>query len=369
MDAQPGNVRLTQLGLEAALRAQGLRYAMLPLQENATALLVERGGRLLGPFLGSGEPGLFWVNPAVGSADAFAAFLREGAWNLGGERYWLAPELQWLVRDRSDFWNSHHVPGDYDPGHVTLDQAPDGRFRFRHALALSAHSLAQGEAHLQVERIYRPAANPLRDAGEPADLLEGVRYAGYEQVVSLRSVGSATIPAQNWLLIQLYPGGEIVVPTAPNPTVTDYFEPVDGTVYSQHAHHAIFRITGNRRYKVGLRAAHTVGRLGYLAAQGDDATLMVRCFFNNPSGLYTEEPAQRPGARGDSVHVYNDGGGFGGFGELEVQGQAIGAEAGLSSLSERFLLWVYQGPAAQISRIGERLLGVQPLATGSLPMA
>jgi hypothetical protein len=135
---------------------------------------------------------------------------------------------------------------------------------------------------------------------------------------------------------------------------------VDDAHRTQTAHLIRFRLTGTRRYKVGLRAAHTFGRLGYLNSdpEGGRAYLVVRNYFNNPSSVYSEEPAHLPGARGDSIHVYNDGGMFGGFGELEVQGQTIGGQTGLSSITDRHIIWIYEGPQERIGRIAEHLLGL-----------
>jgi hypothetical protein len=212
-----------------------------------------------------------------------------------------------------------------------------------------------------LERILRPAPDPLRDAGVPG-LLDGVLYAGYEHSITLSGQEGDPIPAQVWNLIQLHAGGRILVPCSPHITITDYNEPVDDAHRTVTDHYASFRLTGTRRYKVGLRAAHTFGRLGYFSSDGTRAYLIARSFVNNPSSVYNEEPADLPGARGDSIHIYNDGGMFGGFGELEVQGQAIGGESALASVRDPMYLWIYEGPVAQVGCIAHHLLGIDPLA-------
>ena len=72
-----------------------------------------------------------------------------------------------------------------------------------------------------------------------------------------------------------------------------------------------------------------------------------------------EEPADRPGRRGDAIHVYNDDGMFGGFGELECHGQTIGGETGRSSSTDQMLLWVYVGPEHKLIEIATHLLDVE----------
>ena len=128
---------------------------------------------------------------------------------------------------------------------------------------------------------------------------------------------------------------------------------------SRHDHVRV-HITGDRRFKVGIKAAHLFGRLAYLSHLDDGrACLIVRSFFNNLSTRYIEEPTLSPGRWGDSVHVYNDGGALGGFGELECFGQTIGGDTDRTTSSDPMILWLYVGPEEQIEDISLHLLGVK----------
>jgi hypothetical protein len=84
----------------------------------------------------------------------------------------------------------------------------------------------------------------------------------------------------------------------------------------------------------------------------------VRNFFNNPSTIYNEEPVERPGFFGDSVHVYNDSGALGGYGELECAGQTIGGVSGKLRMTDEFLMWLYVGTPGKLNAISQILLGV-----------
>ncbi len=108
------------------LEENHLRYALLPLQHDVFIVISERGGRVFGPFLSSESESIFWVNEAFADPDKFRAFLASGDWNIGGERVWIAPETQYLVRDRSDFWGSIRIPEQMDPGVQFLSAAGDG---------------------------------------------------------------------------------------------------------------------------------------------------------------------------------------------------------------------------------------------------
>ena len=105
-----------------------------------------------------------------------------------------------------------------------------------------------------------------------------------------------------------------------------------------------------------MRSTHLTGRVGFFKRlPGGRAELVVRNFFNDPSSEYLEEPAAKPGCRGLSVHVYNDGGVFGGFGELECNGRTIGGAAGRKGRTISAL--VLYGEEEKILAIAGVLLG------------
>ena len=85
----------------------------------------------------------------------------------------------------------------------------------------------------------------------------------------------------------------------------------------------------------------------------------MRNFFNNPSAPYAEEPDHTPGCRGHSIHVYNDDGNAGGFGELECNAPTLGGETGRSSSTDELVLWLYIGAPAKVKEIGLHLLGIE----------
>lgn len=352
---------ITKAQIIARLDESRIPYRTLTLQDGVDLLLCQRGARIFGPFLDGEGVSLYWVNPAFADAQRFAAFLSAGDWNLGGERLWIAPEVQYLVRDRADFWNSIHFPTSMDPGEWRFESSAVGMARLAQELDLVAYNLGAGVKQLQIETLIRPIPNPLRAVRAASDLMEGVRYAGYEQEITLRERVHNELVAEVWNLIQLNPGGILLLPASPRVEHTDYFEPIDDAHQTHHPGHIRLRITGTRRYKVGYKAAHLYGRVGYLNRHVDgNSYLLVRNFFNNPSAAYAEEPAGLPGQSGHSFHVYNDGGGFGGFGELECNGQTIGGATGRTSSTDQMALWLFVGEEHKLREICIHLLGVDP---------
>jgi len=227
-------------------------------------------------------------------------------------------------------------------------------------MTLQAYNVAEGQKKLHLQRLIRPAADPLRKHDCYDDLVKDILFAGYEQVVTLSEAELDGIVTEVWSLIQVNPGGVLLIPATPRVEYSDYYEPIDETLQTIYPNHVRLKVTGDRRYKVGFKAAQVFGRLGYYHHLEDGrAYLAVRNFFNNPSVPYAEEPAHAPGRQGHSIHVYNDDGGFGGFGELEVNGQTIGGETGNSTVTDQLLLWLYVGSTEQVKEIAVHLLGIE----------
>lgn len=338
------------------LEKTGLVFRTLELDGGSSLIVTERGGRLLGPFFPEDGEGFFWLSDAFESPDRLSALVAEGEWNIGGERVWIAPEIRFHVKDRSDFWGTLAVPAAVDPGQYVLLEA-DETLVLRQDIMLEAYNPSERPKALSVERRIRSIPDPLTSIGGPP---AGVSYTGYEHEVSLLQLEPGGAPAESWVLAQLEAPGEIFIPTTGSAETTNYYEPIDGEHQLLSESHVRLRVTGQRRYKVGYRAPHLTGRLSYLCERGDTTILFVRSFFNDPSSPYVEEPAELPGHRGNSVHVYNDGGMFGGFGELECNGRAIGGETGRSSSTDVFQGWIYRGPPEAVLQVAGVLLGQQP---------
>lgn len=342
----------------AALDACGEDYGVLPLQGAARLVITRRGGRVFGPFLSADAPSLNWISAALASGDGLRALIESGAWNLGGERLWIAPEFAYNIGDRFAFDASYHLPAAVDPASYTLAR-DGGSWALRAEMTLAAQGLpGGGEKRITAARTVRPAADPLRALSRGDELTDGVTFAGYEHTVTLTERDDSPLPAETWVLIQLNPGGQLVLPVTPAVEVLDYFGGLPDSARAVHGDHIRVDITGAQRFKAGYKAAGVHGRLAYFAPADLQPYLLVRAFFVNPSAPYVEEPPQQPGASGQAVHVYNDDGGLGGFGEMECSGQAVGGGTGRSASADTFTLWAYAGPVDKLRAIARALLGV-----------
>lgn len=344
----------------ARLEENNLAYGVLKLQHGLSLVISRFGGRVFGPFLAAESESIFWLNSAFATAGSFKTFLASGDWNLGGERFWIAPEIQYFVKDRTRYWETIGVPPQLDPGNYKLEQTGPEQWRLDQTLTLEASNVGSGLKELTMERYIQPVADPLSHLSRYQELSDEVLFAGYEQVVTLSEDKPTGLMSEAWNIIQLNPGGLLLIPATPTVESTDYYEPVGDTLQVFHPHYVGLKINGSRQYKVGYKAAHVFGRLAYFNYLSDSqAYLVVRNFFNNPSAPYLEEPPHLPGQQGDSIHVYNDDGRFGGFGELECHGQAIGGATGRPASTDQTVLWLYLGPGDRIKRIALHLLGIE----------
>ena len=81
-------------------------------------------------------------------------------WNIGGDRIWIAPEIQYNCHDRTDFWGTLDLPQQMDPGDYTLEQLGGDAWRVAQEVSLEAYNLNTGSKILHVAACLPPGARP-----------------------------------------------------------------------------------------------------------------------------------------------------------------------------------------------------------------
>ena len=109
-------------------------------------------------------------------------------------------------------------------------------------------------------------------------------------------------------------------------------------------------------HKIGVRAAITTGRIGYIYPTGNQHALIVRNFFVNPSGEYADVPWTEPEDRGYSTQACSVNSRWGMFSEMEYHVPAIGEGTGLRQIEDRSQLWAFRGSREDIEKIARALL-------------
>lgn len=341
------------------LREQNLEFRELHLSETHSVIITAYGGRIFGPFQGDDGPSLFWLNDGFRDSSSFAALLEQGL-PLGGERIWISPEIQYGVTNRNDFWGSLFVPESVDPGNYTLHVGGGEAVRLSQEMDLEAYNLGRGHKKLQLDRTVQPTGDPLRHLSDYEELRRDVDFAGYRHTLHLRDLNPNHIRSESWSLVQINPGGTILIPTLSRPEHRNYFNPAPSELVTIGEREFRAEITGQNQYKVGIKCTNTIGRIAYLLNLGGERyALIVRSFYNNPALPYTDEPPEEPREAGFSMHIYNDDGRFGGFGELENMGCTVGGSAGQTESRDLFELWVYYAGLSRLRGVARQLLGLE----------
>ncbi len=344
--------------LEQALTDAGIVWQQVDLQGTASVIVSSYGGRVYGPFMDAAAPSMNWIPDAFGETETLRRLIDSGFWNVGGERIWIGPEIRYMIPDRSDYWGSYTMPPQLDPGMHTLEPTDDGA-TLKSAFQLESYLAPTGPAQFTLDVHVTAAANPLWQLADYDTRFAGIAFAGYASTAHLTQSGAAGILSESWILNQVLANGTALIPTISATTVTDYYEEV-GDNLEYVAGGITVELSGTQRFKIGVKAAHNHGRLGYLRRDDNGSlTLIVRAFPNDPSAEYTEEPDFAPGVNGDSIHLYNDDGGLGGFAELEARGRTVGQTSGQTESTDRFSTWCFQGTAVELDWVAHQLLGMQ----------
>lgn len=350
------SITFTQISKRLAEQNQPFRT--IPLHNQFVIIVTNRGGRILGPFKNESSSGILWVNQAFSSSAAFEKFISSGDWNIGGDRLWIAPEIPFFTKDRTNFYETTTPQPSVDPGTYTLDAASGGVRLFQNVTADIYESNLKSKS-FSMEKLIKPAANPLRSLRRHSELMKDVTFCGYQQTVTITDTSPENpFYLEGWNLCQVVPGGEVYTPFNGEIEYIDYYEPAD-SLQTIDTNYAVLSATGNRRYKVGYPSAILTGRAAYLlAVENGDYCLYIKNYYNNPSSVYCCEPFDKPGKTGCSLFVYNDDGGLGGFTEFENTFQTIGGDTQLTSSTDSVQNWFYYGSLQRIKAIAKALMGI-----------
>ncbi len=320
-------------------------------------LILPHGGRILGLFAGPSSENFYWTHPALSAPATAAEFYASDQWhNSGGDRTWLAPEVDFFFPNFPQT-NVYWQPRQLDPGLWKKDVlANTVRMVNRLTCRLSR---SQTDVELEITKSILPAPNPLRYESVWGQMTD-VQYAGYTLRTSLELLGGSSEqqgPVGLWNLIQMPHDGDLLVPTYGPSQPRILFGDVpaqDVTVGEQLIRYAM-RAAGEQ--KIAIRATAATGRIGYrYPAQNDRWALIVRNVFVNPSGEYVDVPWTQVEDKGYAIQACNIQSALGSFSELEYHAPAIGAGTGLSCCEDLSQTWAFRGSREAIDQIVARLL-------------
>jgi len=346
----------TKRALLEVLRAVGKPARVFTNPDGTQLVLLPYGGRVLGLYAPGSEENFYWTHGALGAAETARAFYASSDWhNSGGDRTWLAPEVDLFFPDfpnRDRYFQQRAL----DPGDYRVVEK-NGSFKLVNRLTVSL-SRAKEDVTLRITKTFGPAPNPMRH--ERGLDLSDLKYAGYTQSTALELVGrSRKVPARIglWNLVQMPHGGDLLIPTYARTAPLRVFGeiPDEDLLISERL--VRYRMRQQGEHKISLRAVATCGRVGYVYAGASDWCLIVRNFHVNPSGEYVDVPWNDTEDFGYSTQACNVNSGLGQFSELEYHIPAIGRGTGRTRCDDEAQVWAYRGSRSQIERVCRLLVG------------
>lgn len=346
----------TKTALLNVLAAVGKPCRSVTTPDGATVLVLPYGGRVLGLFAPESDENFYWTHPALATEDTARAFYAGNEWqNSGGDRTWLAPEVDIFLPNYPDT-DGYFQPRQLDPGNYQVVER-DGDFDLVNELSLTLCRTKQS-VDLRMTKSVGPAANPLRY--EQRFDLAGIEYAGYMQYTRLEMLNAdagAKPPVGLWNLVQMPHGGDLLIPVFHKTQPKIWFGEIGPQDLRVGDHMIRYTMRAKGEHKLGVRAIATTGRVGYLHEGGGRATLIVRNFVVNPSGEYVDVPWKDPNDLGYSTQACNVNSALGAFSELEYHIPAIGGTTGMTRCDDAAQVWAYRGPREKIHGLAQMLLG------------
>jgi|HubBroStandDraft_1064217.scaffolds.fasta_scaffold05418_1 hypothetical protein len=345
--------------LIATLKAVGKSTELYQTDDGTRVLILPYGGRILGVFAPGSDENFLWTNSVLNSVESARAYYASDDWqNSGGDRTWLAPELDFFFPkfpdiDIAGYWQ----PRGLDPGNYALTKT-DQEVKLTNRLSIDAFR-SRKRVELEITKSIAAAPNPLRyDAQARSGAVE---YAGHTLLTSLKilNAGPDAVPLVGlWSLTQMPHQGELFVPTYSKTEPRVYFGLVDTPADEVAVNDRLvrFKMRAAGEHKIGIRAAVTTGRIGYIYPTENRHALIVRNFSVNPSGEYADVPWTEPEDRGYSTQACSVNSRWGMFSEMEYHVPAIGGSTGLRHVEDRSQLWAFRGSREDIIKIARALL-------------
>jgi hypothetical protein len=351
--------------LIAALEGAGQEPLSLTGARGETVLVLPHGGRVLGAYSAASGKNFLWTSAAISIADLAREHFASDRWcNSGGDRTWLAPEIDLFYPHFPDTGRQYFQPREFDPGRYDADRSSS---HIALSNALKIHSFRRGwTVPARIIKTIRTTTDPL-SLGSTKQLSEELEFAGYRLETSLElfESGGERCQVSLWNLLQLPGGGEMIVPLyGPTKPVT-YFGDIPAGALSSDERCVRYRMSASGEQKIGVDALAAVGRAGYDFVDTDDpgiASLVVRSFAVDARGPYVDVPLHSPESGGHAFQACNINADYlGYFAELEYHVPAIGGGAGGITRSDDVSeVWAYRGARKSIDAAAVALLGVEP---------
>ena len=128
--------------------------------KGGSLLILPYGGRTLGLYNQDGH-NFFWVNPDLNHAATAETFFTTDGWkNSGGDRTWVAPEVELFISDIDNPAETYQVPSSLDPGNYTVRHG-DGQVTLTNQARVVLNRQEE-TCEIELAKTIRMTENPLR---------------------------------------------------------------------------------------------------------------------------------------------------------------------------------------------------------------
>jgi hypothetical protein len=343
--------------LSPSVRDAGKAVEPIAMPDGTRLLLLPYGARVLGLYVGDDDASFYWNNPLLEDAKTARTMFAGNGWhNTGGDRTWIGPEWDTFFPAADSI--QYHQPRPLDMSDYAVSRIGGG---IQLSREMTLHlARPNRDAALRLAKWFGPAANPLRYDRDMESAAGAVQYAGYTQRVVLESLDKSGEPpaVDIWNLMQLPPGGELLVPLYSRAKPQRCFGDVPADCVTLDDHLLRVRVDFPGSHKIAMKATSLCGRTGYVYAQGDRWSLVIRNFFVNPTGEYVDVQRHDPDDLGYAFQMCRvDEIEFGSFCEMEYHAPALGLLPDVVQSVDISQVWAFRGTRAAIDAIAGKLLG------------
>jgi uncharacterized protein DUF6786 len=341
-------------GLIKTLKAVGKEVESWESPDGSRVLLLPHGGRVLGLFAPCDDENFLWTHAALTDVESAGTFYRGEQWhNSGGDRTWLAPEVDFFFPNYPQldkYWQQREL----DPGHFKAVRN-NGNFSLKNHASLLL-SRPQCTIELEITKSVSAALNPLRYDTEGNTT--ATKYAGYtlRTTLQLRDMHGDDSKVGLWNLLQMPHGGDLLVPTVSRSVPKIYMGTIGPKDLIVGEHLVRYKMRASGEHKLGIRAVAITGRVGYIYDAAGETSLVIRNFAVNPSGEYVDVPWAEPSNFGFAFQACNVNSNLGAFSELEYHVPAVASRKAGSRCEDESQVWAFRGPKQTIKSIAGRLL-------------
>ena len=327
--------------------------------DGSRPLVLPEHGRLIGLYPADGDTNFLWTNPALDEpASAKAYFSRSGWSNPGGDRTWLAPEMDLFLGDPARPFETYTVPPALDPGNWSLVSTAGAEVVLENRTRIRMLRNGQ-EMGMRLVKTYTPAVNPLQGASADG---AGVQYAGYTlaTVLEIEPLAGNSVRLGIWNLLQLpQPGTMLISTRIPARPHVVFGVPAAGELTEPPGHVRWNMAPPGPDTKIGIKANSMTGRAGCIRETGTAGIqdLVVREFSVGDERDYVDalwEPPHETGWAFQACCVRN---GAEQFNELEYHAPAAPLSSVRSHSRDESRVWAFRGPAAAVAKVARHLLG------------